>query len=534
MAARALARCARAATAVPGSPGAGGHWPSAWRLAGALLLGQLAAVDAGGWAWSALALVAWALYAAWLARMPGGWSAAALAVAFGLGLHGQRSAWVWQTLLAREQASAWAPVLGTLTLLAYLVGLGAVVAVWWQRQQRQPGLRTAVAFGLAHGLMEWTRALPFAGEPVPGVAHAWVDTALAGWVPYIGGHGLSGLLLVGAGLAAASWPHDGHLAGRARTACTAWALLLCMAPWLPETVQAHGPSQHFRIWSMPSEGAATPARLQALEDFLALPAADLLITPESALPLPAQQIDSRRWQAWLVQAQAQHSHLLLGLPVASPAGLHNSLLLLGPGGIQVQHKHLLMPWGEYTPAGFAWLARSLGLPPQDLQAGRWSQRLFQLGSGKRSGHNTATATGIGIGSLICQEEASSQALQRWLPAAHLLVNVANLRDFAGAGLAPQRLRMVQMRALEAGRPVLRAAHHAPSAHIDHRGRVVALHRPGEPGHLQGQVQAMTGHTPYLRWAQPLLPWAGLWMLWVSATPARRAGQRFSACAPQKT
>jgi len=199
-----------------------------------------------------------------------------------------------------------------------------------------------------------------------------------------------------------------------------------------------------------------------------------------------------------------------------------------------------MPWGEYTPRGGAWLSDWLGLAPLDLQPGPWPQAPFLIHPRAGGPHSVA------IGSLICQEEASSPALQRWLPAAHVLVNVANLQDFSVSGLGWQRLRLAQVRALEAGRPVLRAAHMAPSAHIDHRGRLLAMHTPGAPGSLHGWVQPMSGHTPYLRWLQGWLPWGGLALVGASVWSARRAratalragsaaaeGGRLSACVPRR-
>jgi apolipoprotein N-acyltransferase len=119
------------------------------------------------------------------------------------------------------------------------------------------------------------------------------------------------------------------------------------------------------------------------------------------------------------------------------------------------------------------------------------------------------AAPLALGSLICQEEASSASLQRWLPQAHLLINTANLQWFQGTGLAQQRLRMAQARALEAGRPVLRAAHASIDAHIDHRGQLQAV-QPNDGQDLFGQVQPMQGHTPYLRWVQAWLP--AIWSL----------------------
>jgi apolipoprotein N-acyltransferase len=55
-----------------------------------------------------------------------------------------------------------------------------------------------------------------------------------------------------------------------------------------------------------------------------------------------------------------------------------------------------------------------------------------------------------------------------------------------------------MRALETGRPMLRATNTGMTALIDAQGRVVAALPPHEAGLLDVQVQGTEGLTPYVR------------------------------------
>jgi apolipoprotein N-acyltransferase len=79
------------------------------------------------------------------------------------------------------------------------------------------------------------------------------------------------------------------------------------------------------------------------------------------------------------------------------------------------------------------------------------------------------------------------------------VNVSEDAWF-GDSLAPhQRLQMARMRALETGRPMLRAANTGPSVAIDHHGRVLARSPQFRTYSLTATVQPMQGVTPYVRW-----------------------------------
>jgi apolipoprotein N-acyltransferase len=99
---------------------------------------------------------------------------------------------------------------------------------------------------------------------------------------------------------------------------------------------------------------------------------------------------------------------------------------------------------------------------------------------------------------VCYEDAFGEEVIRALPQASLLVNVSEDAWF-GDSLAPhQRLQMARMRALETGRPMLRAANTGPSVAIDHRGRVLVRSPQFRTYSLTATVQPMQGATPYVR------------------------------------
>jgi len=81
----------------------------------------------------------------------------------------------------------------------------------------------------------------------------------------------------------------------------------------------------------------------------------------------------------------------------------------------------------------------------------------------------------------------------------MLLNLSNLGWFDDSRALPQHLQISRLRALETGRPVLRATNTGATAVIDARGQVTAQLPYLTSGILGATVQGRTGETPYLRW-----------------------------------
>jgi apolipoprotein N-acyltransferase len=99
---------------------------------------------------------------------------------------------------------------------------------------------------------------------------------------------------------------------------------------------------------------------------------------------------------------------------------------------------------------------------------------------------------------ICYEDAFGREVIRQLPEATILVNVSNTAWFGRSLAQPQHLQIARMRALETGRPMLRATNTGMTAVIDPRGRVVAVTDPFSEAVLRTQVQGYEGLTPFVR------------------------------------
>ena len=87
---------------------------------------------------------------------------------------------------------------------------------------------------------------------------------------------------------------------------------------------------------------------------------------------------------------------------------------------------------------------------------------------------------------------------------------------------PQHLQIARLRAIETGRPMLRATNTGATAVIDPRGRVIAQAPFNRATTLDADVQGYEGTTPYVRFGDtPLLVWLAL-LLAAAAVLRRRA------------
>ncbi|MGE5105508.1 MAG: nitrilase-related carbon-nitrogen hydrolase, partial [Betaproteobacteria bacterium] len=82
--------------------------------------------------------------------------------------------------------------------------------------------------------------------------------------------------------------------------------------------------------------------------------------------------------------------------------------------------------------------------------------------------------------------------------AHLLVNVTNDAWYGRSIAAYQHNQIAAMRALELGRPMLRATNTGITSAIDHDGRELARLPWFTTGILEVEIAGRTGTTPYLR------------------------------------
>ncbi len=223
--------------------------------------------------------------------------------------------------------------------------------------------------------------------------------------------------------------------------------------------------------------------------------------PESAFPVPADRLRPDVPQRLADIARSRGGDVLFGVFLIEPPApgsdeprIHNSVVSVGSARTQVYRKRHLVPFGETIPAKpvVGWIInRVLAIPLSDQTPGPADQAPFEVG-------------GARIAVNICYEDAFGDELRAGAREATLLVNVTNDAWYGRSIAARQHNQIAAMRALELGRPMLRATNTGITSAIGHRRararRAALVHRRHPRGRGHGTRR---GTTPYLRFGDAL-------------------------------
>ncbi|KQV60794.1 hypothetical protein ASC95_05025 [Pelomonas sp. Root1217] len=377
-------------------------------------------------------------------------------------------------------------------LAAFLSGFYAL-ALGLTARWIAPGRWRLLALVPAWLLAELARATWLSGFPWIAAGYAHTVGPLAGWAPWVGVYGISALAaLAAAGLV---WLKRGAVAWAAP------ALLIPLAGLLlPQDFTTSSGRLALSLVqpSIPQDQKFDPARFAANLELLARliesARGQVVITPESVVPLPLAELD----RATLVRLARPERPALLGAFLGNAdEGFVNSVVALG-SDYHYGKRHLL-PFGEFIPPGFGWFVHAMNIPLDDQARGD-HQRPWAV-AGQR------------LRPLICYEDLFGEDFVQSAvgpDAATAFVNVSNLAWFGTVMIQDQHLQFSQMRALEFQRPVARSTNTGATALVDHHGRITARLPALQRGVLEVEVDGRSGSTPYARWLAAL----GLWPLWL--------------------
>ncbi len=475
-----------------------------------------------------LPIIALAVLVVLWQRAPSPRHAALTGFAFGLAHFLTGVSWVYVSLHDIGMMPAPLAALATLLFCVWLALFPAAVGYVQARLRAVAGAAPVIVALLmvpaAWTLAEWLRGWLLTGFPWLALGYSQADTPLAGFAPIAGVYGVSLATVLAAGLLALAL--GGGRSPRVRlVAVTGLAMLLAiglalnMRAWtepvgVPVSValaQGNVPQ------SLKFEPGRFESTLATYRRLAAASSAQLTVLPETAVPRFLDLAPAGYLAALEGLARQRGGNLLLGAPLRNAAGEYtNSVVSLGVAPHQVYSKTHLVPFGEFIPPGFGWVLDIMRIPLSDFSRGRRYAQPMQLGPDLRVAVN------------ICYEDAFGAEIIRQLPAATLLVNASNVAWF-GDSLAPdQHLQISRMRAIETGRPMVRATNSGVTAIIDARGAVVARLPSFTEGLLQGQAQPHTGATPFVRLGNSPVIALCLLMLLVAAALARRTPGRAPA------
>lgn len=525
--------------------------------------------------------------------------------------------WLYVSMHTYGGLPGWLAALAVLALAGFLAlyyALAAGLLCTWAPRHR---VGQALLFAALWTLGELMRGTWLTGFPWGAGGYAQVEL-LAGWAPWVGvyGMGAGGALaayalgvLVPAALGRLltafqpSAPRSVLRAGPLRVHPTPWArglehgglVLMVLVVWAGHWTNAAwqragqrhtAPSGSLTVWLLQGNIAqdqkfvAGTGMAQALSWYPAQieaalrtareggAAPQLVVAPETAVPLLPQQLGLDFWQPLLhgLAAQADRSvasqqaepvGVLLGLPLGGfDVGYTNSAWGLSPetatrarvqladtgadstgSGAQLQHrtahpdagfyrydKHHLVPFGEFIPPMFRWFTELMNIPLGDFTRGDLGQAPWAW-AGQRLAPN------------ICYEDLFGEELAASfrdpVNAPTVLVNLSNIGWFGDTVAIDQHLHISRMRAMELGRPMLRATNTGATAAIDHTGRVTHQLPRLTRNRLAASVEGRSGLTPYASWAAR---W-GLWPVWaaciavVAAVLAARGARRLRGARP---
>ncbi|MBV8678961.1 MAG: apolipoprotein N-acyltransferase [Aquitalea sp.] len=403
--------------------------------------------------------------------------------------------WIYNSLhdIAGLPALLAAPLV--LLLPAYLA-IWPGLACWLTiRIDRRLWVRYLLAFPALWELGEWLRSWVMTGFPWGAVGYSQVtESPLAGFIPVGGVHLVSWLVALSAG--ALVLLANGQRLPRA-LAGVGLVLLWSAGFWLQSINWTQPVGKPYRValaqGDIPQAIKWDPATFEETLTIyykqVASTRADLMILPETALPVFLDDLPSGYLTMMAGDAQRNNMALATGIPRRTDdgRGYLNAVVALTDPKQSYYAKDHLVPFGEFIPLPglISWIYQYMNMPLSGFSRGGAKQAPLQL-----AGHKVAFN--------ICYEDSFGEELIGPAAQAGILANVSNLAWFGKSVAMSQHLQLSQTRALETGRFMLRATNTGMTAIIRPDGEIASVAAPFTQQVLEGMVQDYQGQTPYMR------------------------------------
>ena len=418
----------------------------------------------------------------------------------------------WWLYISMHTYAGLNPILTALAILALAMALGGYYALacsgYWVLRGRASGL-ASLLFAALWTMAEMARGTWLTGFGWGAVGYSHIDGLLATFIPWLGAYGVGALV---AWLAAALvFALQGDVVSR--VALLALVVFGLLSPYLAGSWSTPAGSLSVTLLqgNIPQDekfqaGSDVPLALNWYAEQLAKSKTDLIVAPETAIPLLPTDLPPLYWDALQARFSNGAQAAMVGFPMGDMAqGYTNSVLAFAAQRDPVWQydKHHLVPFGEFIPPLFKWFTRMMNIPLGDFNRGAVGQASFEW-KGQRLAPN------------ICYEDLFGEELgARFLDpelAPTIFVNVSNIGWFGDSVAIDQHLQISRMRAMEFERPMIRATNTGATVVIDHTGRVSHTLPRHTRGVLEATVEGRTGITPYAWWVARF----GLWPLWITA------------------
>ena len=439
-----------------------------------------------------------------------------LGFCFGLGLYCVGIYWIYISLHDFGGMPWWLAGFCTFCLCAFMALFPALVGFLSARFGC-----LIISAPVLWGLSDWVRSWIFTGFPWLTMGYSQVPhSPLAGYMPIFGVYGVSVIAVFIAaiiGVWLASKPQNVIWKRNAIAALT----LIIVAGGVLKVVEWTTPigkpiSVALLQGNVAQDEKWSPEAAQTTIDtymqMIIASKAQLIVTPETALPVISSQLAPSITDALSAKAKQNGGDILVGLvqinsSLAQPDydQYYNSAISYGTSPSQSYSKNHLVPFGEFIPLKqiFGWIYRDyLNIPLSDLSRGGTKQQPMNL-------------VGQKIAVNICYEDVFGEEIIRQLPAASMLVNMTNDAWYGQSFAANQHLQFSQARALETGRFMLRATNTGATAAIDQHGYVLAHVPHFTKTTLNLAAQGFADSTPYVRFGNwPFIVFCFTILIWI--------------------
>ncbi|MGQ3891417.1 apolipoprotein N-acyltransferase [Legionella sp. CNM-4043-24] len=412
---------------------------------------------------------------------------------FGLGFFGLGVSWIYVSIHDYGHLHGSVASLITLLFILYLALFPALSALCFKSLTTKPGtVYSCFVFSALWVLSEYTRASFLTGFPWLLTGYGQFDSPIRYLIPLLGVYGASFVACLAACLLATSARHNQN---PQKSLYLIAFVLLILAPlalkpvkWATKNTKAISIGVVQANMSMRDKWDET-LFWQLLEryqrDVEKLLGLDLIVLPESAIPLPPSYVND--FLSNLDQeARQAGSAILLGIPQPTPSSedyYFNSLIGIGKAkGVYI--KQHLVPFGEYIPKPFLIASSWLGLPEANIKHGHGNQKMVTV-------HRHPVA------SLICYEIGYGELLRKQLPRAEWIVSISDDGWF-GRSLAPyQQLQMAQVLSMASARYQVVANNDGLSSIINTQGLIQSSLPAFRDGLLKSEIHPSTGTTPWV-------------------------------------
>jgi apolipoprotein N-acyltransferase len=454
--------------------------------------------------------------------------AAGLGFAFGFGLFGAGVSWVYIALNTFGGMALPFAGIATVGFCAYLALFPALAGWLCVRLTAPRSWQRALAGAAAWTALEWLRSVLFSGFGWLSLGYSQLPRSpFAGYAPVGGVFAVT--LAVALSAAALALAIDAFARAAPRRAIAWLAMIVAIgiegrvlglfswtvpvgAPLAVSLVQGNVPQD------VKFESQFREQTFDLYAELVAESRGRLVVLPESAFPVFAGEVPEPVLLGLLRTVAARDGDIMVGLftleaplPGRDEPRYYNSVVTLGTAPSQRYRKRHLVPFGETIPLEpvIGWVMHSLLAIPLASQS-----------SGDPDPPPLAIA-GQKVAVDICYEDAFGADIRPQAAAATLLVNVTNDAWYARSLAAEQHDQIAAMRALETGRPMLRATNTGITSAIAHDGREIARLPWFTRGILEVEVIGRQGITPFVRLGDaPAVVLAGL-LFALSAFAARR-------------